>query len=418
MSQPRSATPISPSERYEVIDIIRGFALFGVLLANMVGTAVDFALTDQQRQAMPTAGIDTVAAFFTAMLVEDKFYTIFSTLFGLGFAVQLSRASERGLNLLPTYTRRLIILFIIGALHAVLFWPGDVLHVYALLGFVLILFRYWGDRVVIAWTTGVALLILCFPLLHWIMFNMGWEYPVFFGRALTDAEKFQGLAHGGYLEVVKLNWAAQLEEYGTFAFRRGFLGWYLSILWKFLLGFYIGRRMILQRAEQHLAVFRRLLPWALVIGLFGNAFMAAGEVYNLWRPDNLLARALLRSLHQAWVFALSTGYVCILVLLHQRLRWRGVLGKLAPMGRMALTNYLSHTVCFVILFYGIGFGLLGKVGAGGCFVLSVAIFSAQISLSGWWLRHFRFGPVEWLWRSLTYWRLQPCWAREASRQVE
>ena len=161
-----SIVPIPPNVRYELIDIVRGFALFGVMLANMSWTTQWFALTAAQRAALPTADVDRIVQPVIMLLTDYKFYTLFSMLFGVGFAMQLSRAAERGGDVIRVYSRRLGILFCLGVGHALLLWFGDILHTYALVGFVLILFRNRSDRVLISWAFVLAALIALLPLLH------------------------------------------------------------------------------------------------------------------------------------------------------------------------------------------------------------------------------------------------------------
>jgi uncharacterized protein len=209
-----------------------------------------------------------------------------------------------------------------------------------------------------------------------------------------------------YAAVIGMNWSVHLHDYGKVSFQGGIYIWYFNVLWKFLLGFYIGRRMLLQGAEQHVHLFRRILPWALVIGLAGNLYTSGADVYDLCNTQNTTLRLALESFHEVSVFALAIAYLCALVLLHQKSASRKILVHLAPLGRMALTNYLTQSACIVMLFYGMGLGLVGKVGAAGCVLFSVAIFAAQIVVSAMWLKHFRFGPVEWLWRCRTYGRWQ------------
>ncbi len=400
------SSPVDPRARYEIIDIIRGFALFGVLVANMVMTTQDLGITEEMRVALPTVRLDNFSLFLTGTFIDGKFFTLFSMLFGLGFAVQLSRAAHREVSVLPTYIRRLGILFIFGAAHGLLLWFGDVLHVYALLGLVLILFRNQSDRTILLWAFGILLFLMGLPTLNWFAEANGWEDTMIFGRVIAPSEMYESLRHGGYAEILRLNWRVHLQDYGEFGFNNILL-WYLDIFSKFLFGFYVGRRKWLQHVQEHNGHFRRVLPWALVIGLAGNAFMYAGWVYDIGRPESDFARAVMRSLHEVWVLSLSIGYVCALVLIYQSAPWRFFITCLAPLGRMALTNYLSQSVFLLALFYGIGFGLLGEVGAGACLALSVMIIAVQITLSAWWLNRFQFGPMEWLWRSLTYAKLQP-----------
>lgn len=399
--------PIAQAERHDILDILRGFALFGVLLANMVLTTQFLALTQQQRAARPTPDLDKVGEFFTGTLVDGKFFTLFSILFGLGFAVQLARASDRGVSVLPTYSRRLSILFVIGALHGMLLWFGDVLHIYALLGFVLILFRNRSERTVLVWAIGIGCFVVVRPILDCYATSQGWEHFMAFGRGVPSSELYERLMQGTYADLIALNWDVHLQDYGEIGFGGNIVWWHLDILSKLLFGFYLGRRMVLQRATAYRELFQRALPWLLPIGLIGSAYMQMAWVYDIGLPEDAMWRAVLDGLHQLFVVVLALAYVCVITLLHQHPRWAARMHVLAPMGRMALTNYLTHSVCFLLIFYGLGLGLLGKAGTAACIALSFAIFALQVALSRWWLKRYRFGPVEWLWRCLTYGKRQP-----------
>jgi uncharacterized protein len=178
---------------------------------------------------------------------------------------------------------------------------------------------------------------------------------------------------------------------------------------RFILGYYAGRRQLLEKPQAHLPLFRNLLIWGLVVGLVGNA---------LWVSTTGLTRAGILAPSSFWVvaaqlpiylgqIAMAAFYLSVIVLLWRLPAWRSRLARLAPVGRMALTNYLMHSLLYLLLFYGFGFALLGRVGTTFCLGLSIVIFAAQILFSSWWLRRFRFGPAEWLWRSLTYGSRQP-----------
>jgi uncharacterized protein len=398
-------TPTPPDVRFELVDIVRGFALFGVLLANMVWTTQWFTLTDTQRAALPTAGFDRIVQPFLLLLIDYKFYTLFSMLFGLGFAMQLSRAVERGRSVLPVYTRRLAILFLFGVAHAILLWFGDILHVYAVVGFVLLLFRNGSDRALLCWAFGIALAIALLPFFHLVTGS-----AVAQTGANEAATRFAILTGSNWQEVILLNWRFNLAEYtGPQLQFDTTVYWYLSVLSKFLIGFVIGRRMLLQQPERHLMLYRRLLPWALVVGLVGNAYMTcAAFVFDVWIPEYPSAwLSLTWVLVEVSMLSLSLAYVLCLVLLYHRTGWKHRLQYLAPVGRMALTNYLTQSVFLVVLFYGVGLDLLGKVGSTACVGLSLVLFALQIVVSRWWLRRFRFGPAEWAWRCMTYCKVIP-----------
>ncbi|MGA8205646.1 MAG: DUF418 domain-containing protein [Woeseiaceae bacterium] len=401
--------PTRPDARVELIDIVRGFALFGVMLANMVWVAYGFALTDAQQAALPTAGLDRLANRAVLFLVDFKFYTLFAMLFGLGFALQLTRAAERGRTILPVYVRRLAILFALGVAHALLLWFGDILHMYALVGFILILFRRHDDRVLLGWAVGIAAFVALMPALQWVLVSAGFAPPEAASDPNEEVENFRLLMSGNWSDVVRINWAVVTQDYMNRSLGfDGTLYLYFSVLWKFLLGFVMGRRMLLQDWRKHLAFFRRLFLWALPIGLAGNALMLFLLIhYHQWIGNMRSPRALAMIPIEIGMFALSMAYLSGIVLLYTRPAWQKRLVYLAPVGRMALTNYLSQSVFLVVLFYGVGFGLLGKVGAAACVVLCILLFALQIGVSNWWLRRARFGPAEWVWRSLTYGRLQP-----------
>ena len=159
-------TPTGPSSRILLVDTVRGFSLFGVLLANMVWTTQWFALTNSQRNSFPTLELDKALNFLTFLLVDFKFYTLFAMLFGLGFAMQLSRMDDTSRSFIPVYARRLSILFLIGIAHAYLVWFGDILHLYAISGFVLILFHKLSDRAILRWAVCIALLTYLMPFLQ------------------------------------------------------------------------------------------------------------------------------------------------------------------------------------------------------------------------------------------------------------
>jgi uncharacterized protein len=178
-----------------------------------------------------------------------------------------------------------------------------------------------------------------------------------------------------------------------------------------LLGLYAGQRRLAERVTEYLPLMRRALPWLVAVAIIGNG---VGLVH--WWLEDERGMELSASwwavgtipLHEAGILALSAVYLCAVCLLfYGSTRWHERLARLAPVGRMALTNYLTESVLFLVLFTGVGFGLLGRVGPTMCVVLSVVIYGLQVIVSGWWLRRYRLGPAEWVWRSLTYGRLQP-----------
>jgi uncharacterized protein len=257
--------PTQPDQRFEIIDIIRGFALFGVLLANMVWTTQSYAVPEEHLANLSTSAIDQYVSALVTLLVEYKFYTIFSMLFGLGFALQLSSGVSKNQNVLPTYSRRLFILLIMGVGHGLLIWFGDILHVYALVGFVLILMRNLSDRTIFQLAIAIGVLVALLPFLNWLLVNNQMS------ESDEKAKRFNSFYSSKWSEYVAINWQFSYGEYTKLSLNfDGIVYWYLSVLWKFMIGFVMGRRLLLQDVDRYLKFYRRFLPWGLFIGLSGS----------------------------------------------------------------------------------------------------------------------------------------------------
>jgi uncharacterized protein len=404
--------PVSVDERIELIDVVRGFALFGVLLANLVWATTDVVLSDARLAALPTEPLDRIVKPLVVFLVDHKFYTLFSFLFGLGFAVQLSRAEQRGQPPVPAYVRRVLILAAIGLAHILLLWYGDILLMYSVGGLGLLAVRRWNTRLLVILALTLALfaraMFAVYPLLtadaRPVERSEDGERAKERRLVVFDGSSYRDIAHENlryfYGNIV-------LKGFALFAVPQIFA--------RFLLGLYVGRKGWPARAADLRPFLRRALPWTVSLGVVGNcAFLAMErlEDAHVIRPDSWWM-PVSAPLVEAGILALSFSYLATMVLLFYRSdRWKNRLSSLAPVGRMALTNYLSHSVLYFIVFSGVGFGLYGEVGPALCVVLSVAIFAAQMVFSRWWLARYRFGPAEWVWRTLTYGELQPMKAHE------
>ena len=383
--------------------MVRGFALFGVLLVNMYGFGADSIAWNS-----PT---DQLAFAIMRVFFESKSWTLFSMLFGFGFAVQLQRAHARGFSILPTYLRRLAVLFALGAAHALLY-DGDILMLYAELGLGLLVVR----RLLTRWLLFLALgLMLVFPLAR-LVSAVG--QPAWSEETLTVGEA-----------RVRLEWAQQADVYATGSFAEVLAdnasaipadpledvhspesG--LAVFAMFLVGFSVGRSGVLRDIPGHAAPIARVRTWGLGFGLAAMAverILAATAGYAVIgsqqaRPGVQFAGDLLFAFGTT---ALALGYAATLILAAQTPRGRAALAPLAGVGRLALTVYLTQTLIFTTLFYGYGFGQAFRLGPGAVTAWAVVIFAVQVVLCQWWSRRFRFGPMEWLWRSLTYLKWQP-----------
>jgi uncharacterized protein len=397
--------PPSADGRIEVIDVLRAFALFGIIVTH----SVDGFLAGQPPSPdfMLLSPLDRAVAQAEHLLSFGKFYTIFSFLFGLSFAIQLTNAAQKGVAFAGRFAWRLAVLGLIGLAHGA-FFAGDILIIYALLGLLLIPFRNRSSRTLLVWG---LILVLNVPglLLGAALLAMPAPTPEQLAANAAMQEQFRQLS----LAAVAAKQSGTLSELAAMNLTLGLLGKaafmvFTGRLWitfgLFLLGMWAGRLAVFRDTEAHRAAFGRLLKIALPIAVVTTLVEWRYPVGEQMKTLSDLLRFYSFSLQQV---SLSSAYVAIVVLLYWRNPARGLLPALAPAGRMGLTTYLSQTVFGVVVFYGLGFGLLGKIGAAAAVGAAVAFFIVQILLAHAWSRHFRIGPVEWLWRTLTYLRVQP-----------
>ncbi|MCH8948556.1 MAG: DUF418 domain-containing protein [Acidobacteria bacterium] len=419
-AEPTPATgPVRPKERIEILDILRGFALFGVLLANMSDALPwSFLFAELWRGTA-----DQVALRLIEFFVTGKFLRLFSFLFGLGFALQLGRAESLGARFVPLYVRRLAVLLLIGLAHFLVGWT-DILHAYAVLAVLLLLLRTCRPRTLLIVAFACLLIGPAYDAVVTGVHELRRADPQTAQQVIReDAQRAAEMkawneqalrvhSRGSFREITAHN-ARDLARYLSSHYP---LTWWLGGIFPvFLLGLYAGRRRILENIPEHLPFIRNVLWWGLGLGLLG---MSANLVVThlLANPAwPFLTHQLAGLLWTVGAPALCLSYAAAITLLVQREGWKKRLAPLAAVGRLALSNYLFQTLMAVLIFYSYGFGLWGKVGPLGGAVMALLIFPFQILLSLWWLRHFRFGPAEWLWRSLTYGKLQPM--RVAAREA-
>lgn len=392
-------------ERMTVVDALRGFSLAGIVIVHMVENYSGGPLPEGAMSGAEQGILDQVVNFFCLLFLRGKFFALFSFLFGLSFYIQMDSGHRQSGHFGYRFAWRLLLLLVIGFVHH-LFYRGDILTVYALVGLFLIPFYRIPSGIVL----GVAtILFLGVP--RFLLYAVG-QAP---GLLLSDlinpdnpviVAYYETLRSGSIWEVFHSNaWSGQVMKmefqlgvtsraYLTFAF--------------FLLGLWFGRigyfRRFLQLAKQT----RRAL-WFSLLGLLVFTLLA-GLVFMQLGPDP--------NFYSGWAMAgltildlgnlAMTGIIlCGFVLLYRLPAPQKVLNRFAPFGRMALTNYVAQSVIGTFVFYGWGLGLLGHMRNSYAFLLALVIICFQMLLSRWWLKRFRYGPLEWAWRSLTYFRWYP-----------
>jgi uncharacterized protein len=379
-SGPDSSGP-SLERRDRTIDALRGLCLLGIALVNVpwIGLAPplpDLLWDDARREALPWH--DLVAALFVEGLCEGKFYPQFGALFGFGTAILIARGRA-------AYLRRIGVLFAFGVLHAVFGWWGDILFNYGCLGVLLLLFERLPSRgllglsaVLLALTTAVSL-----------------RFDTWFAPEVTDAEA--AAEHAAYV-------ARQIAIY-----RDGDLATITLHRWEELLAYFGPYNWSYRLNTVTMGTFglwleksgaiRRLVASALH-GRVALALVVTGVAANV-------ALALHPGFYIAAGNLLAVGYGAAFLWLAKKPWMERVVGALVPIGRMAITCYLGQTLAFTLFFYGYGLGMYGAIGPAAAVLLAAGVWSAEVAFAYAWLARFRIGPVEWLWRSLTYLRALP-----------
>lgn len=390
--------PVTQGDRIIELDVLRGVALFGVLLMNFVAFAgADVLATQAQLSALPTAALDEPAYFAVRWLVGDKANTLFATLFGLGFYLQMKRAEGRP-GATARYVRRLSWLLVFGWLNVTLLWVWDILNLYALAGFALLAMRRWRTRSLVVFGSVAAL--YSDKLQEWWTGALGIKLvPDSLWADAAVLERQAAVLSGDYLRMMEVFWELTWAEWLAGGLM---VAWIVYALGRFALGAAIGRSGILDDVRGHLPVLRRItfvgLPLGLVVALLVS-LLANGH----WAPFEGAER-LGQVLRSPAALLLAAGYAAgIVVAFHTRLGAR-LFAVFAPVGQMALTNYLAQgfLYAFVMSEAGPGLGLAGRIGTVMVILCCVAFFALQMVFSHWWLARYRFGPMEWLWRVLTY----------------
>ncbi len=394
----KTLLPTASTERNSLLDVLRGFALLGVLLANMVSHSGYFFLSKAGREALGTAHVDHYAEWIEHFLIDGKFYSLFSMLFGIGFALQMKRSWSLDTDFAARFRRRLFIMFLLGLLHAILLFVGDILTVYALTGFVLLLFRKSPDKVLLRGAVLFMLLPIFQYFIFWGINLSNPSLPVAEDDSRFFDEILKTYQTGNFPDIVKMNVGGLiLGRYPDLLFT----GRFFRVLAMFLIGFYISRNMIYANIEANRPLIQKVMIWCAIIGIPCNivlAMMMTSEAYYDLEPSGIIQPMV----YAFGVPALALCYASVFALLFEHNQWKNRLLVFAPVGQLALTNYLMQSLICAFIFMSYGLAQEAKVGPAWLSVIAFGIYIFQIIFSHIWIRYFRFGPMEWLWRSLTY----------------
>jgi uncharacterized protein len=398
---PTSQLPVT--ERLPVLDIVRGFALLGILIMNMPSFSWSaFAGADGSR--VWPGPIDQWAEHLRDALFSGKFNSMFSLLFGIGFTIQYQRMRQQDpLHADGLYMRRLLVLAAFGLVHGFVFWFGDILHSYALLGLLLLFaLRRLSDRALMVLMAVLLLYPAVSGLLRVLVMTpdmVAERVAIALGFVATNNVAF---GHGSFFDAAIENTRMMLHFYGTQLTLWSTFGFYVEIALTMVLGVLAGRRRWAHRIPELMPTIRFLTWWALGLGL--ACAVAYTVIFELNRaPGPSLIKVLGGVCYSLSRVSTMVFYVLVIVRLCQHPMWLRRLAPMAAAGRMPLTNYLMQTAICITLFEGWGLGWWGRVGPAAGLALALAVFFCiQIPLSLWWLRRHERGPLEAWWAHLTY----------------
>ncbi|WP_319502588.1 DUF418 domain-containing protein [uncultured Draconibacterium sp.] len=404
-------TPLSSRERIDYMDLLRGIAIFGILIANLRW----FSLYSPQVSGMFTyEEIDHVIYLLQGVFIESKFYTIFSLLFGWGIALQINRSQKDDASTAGFLRRRLCFMMLLGGMHMFFIWEGDIVFLYGLVGFVLVALRKYSNSTLLI--TGI-LMLLSPVLLYFLKMNWPWvNYPSdylyslgekmyqHFGWIDQDTSRTGVLSESkSIVTSIKITLADAPYRFAyLFAVSR-----IPKVLGAMLIGFYMGRTNLYSKIMKHKNVVLKATIAGLIVFVPLNYWLEGilknEQAYYQHQIEGLyytIADSLT-------VFPLALVYMTALALLFEKKWIQIILNPVLAVGKTAFSNYVFQSLIGIIIFYGVGFGLAGQFGPLAWTIAAVIIFSFQIILSNLWLKYFRFGPLEWIWRSLTYRKIQP-----------
>jgi uncharacterized protein len=413
----RENTTLAPTpvnERVHGVDALRGLALLLILIANMPAFNSPIYYLNSAGYEWWPSRVDHIVQTLEATFVQNESFRLFSFLFGFGLAMQLIRAERAGVSFLPIYTRKLLTLIAIGLCHVVLIWTGDILALYGILGFLLLLFRNLKPNLILA-----SAIVLC------LAAPLRWEFSLVhsLGKQATRAANVRLAAS----DVDPEQGEAQRQVVSSVAaYRDG--SWFdaahqrvtdyiyylkhsqaLTVFPMFLFGLYFGRRRVFDNLRNRIPALKRIAGVSLFVAIL--ATIAMRSLYGGQVPERMtLLRPLVYVIQET---ALLTLYTSIILLVSEMPVFKKPTEFLVATGRTSLSNYLLQSVICTLVFYGYGLGLYGKVRPAQGLLVVPVVFAIELYLSSVWLKRFSFGPIEWIFRAVTYGHRQGLSQRDA-----
>ncbi|GAB3457685.1 DUF418 domain-containing protein [Massilia terrae] len=376
---PATISPARDSERYDALDILRALALFGVLTVNLVTEFRVSLFAQFLPQPAEPSPIDRAVAWFVHYGLELKAFAVFSFLFGIGLAMQFERLAGTG-RATVLLTRRLLVLLLFGLVHLLLVWNGDILTEYALAGLLVLPFLRASSRSLAILAAAMFGLYLILPVFPSVFPDAGW-----IARHVEQANRVY--PNGSWLQVMRFS----LEEIPSLLPLHLYI--FPRTLGLFVLGILAWRSGIVANPAEHKTP----------IAATGWTLAAIGVTMTLAEALALLpATGPVRLLSNLAPVCLALAFAAAVLYLSEFTGARNWLRHFTALGRMAFTNYIAQSLIFSLVFFGFGLGLYGSLRPAPVFALGIGLYCVQVQMSKWWLRYYRFGPIEWCWRALMY----------------
>ena len=391
---------VKTTNRVEILDVVRGFAIFGIIIANIQSWSGYKFIPFEVLETLPYYDYNTVVKYFFMFFIDTKFYTLFSLLFGIGFYIQFNKYRNEQDLFIPTYRRRLLFLILFGAIHS-FFWSGDILLIYGLVGLLLTLFRNLNTHTIFKLSIFFYFSWLLYDIVFALYFPNITNYTLTAYKTYPDISSIELSAifqNGTFFEVLQLNWHNLYYRYYDLI-PSGRVSMVLAL---FLLGFYLMSIDYFNKYARSV----KLLMLYFFIGM-GLTYISSEIGGSMSQYSQDLKNVLYKFIAISGQISLALFYVSILAILDDKAFFKKFFHLFAYVGRMSFTNYLTHTLFGFLIFYPFFGGLFGTMGILQISVLAVLLYSIQVVFSFLWLKYFKYGPLEWAWKCLTNKRLYP-----------
>jgi len=385
-------TPTTLGNRIEALDMLRGFALLGIFIANMLVFHSPYMYMDPYTW-FSTPG-DMAIFKWIDIFVEASFYPIFAMLFGYGLNMQYEKSIANKMSFAPVMARRMGVLLGFGLLHALFIWMGDILFTYALMGFMMIAFV----RIPKKWMLPLATFFYIVPsaIIYGFTYFLNKLDPNAMMEGYADIHQIErsleAYAYGSYGEIFSF----RLSEWLTYGLTASLLGIFV-VLPLIMIGAGLSKWKVIERAGE----LKVVITIVTVVSLAAGIWMKAAPHIGGPSPEALILQT------QFGGPVLAIGYIGLLLLLYQLPLVRTILRPISKAGRMSLTTYITQSIVGTLIFYAYGFGMYGKVDLATGVGIAVGVFLIQVLFAELWLSKFRMGPLEWLWRKGTYGKKLP-----------